>query len=139
MRRWVTLMAFVMAGCATASLGQKSSQLSVGMTKSQVQTLFGAPRRTAVSIDGQETWYYWRVGVLTPLPDMEMFASSENRLGITFRDGKVVSWGDQYDWQQSSREIMRTSVEMSQNMMKNMPPIKIEQTIQPTGSQQDAQ
>lgn len=128
MRGLALFAAVALAGCATASLGQKSTQLNVGMNKEQVQTLLGAPRRTAVSSDGQETWYYWKVGVLTPLPDMEVFASSENRLGITFKDGKVASWGDQYDWMQAGRETMKSATEMSQTMMRNMPPIKIEQT-----------
>ena len=129
------LVGILTSGCATTSLGVKSSQLNVGMSKDQVQAVLGAPRRTSVSGDGLESWYYWKVGMFTPLPDQEIFASSENRLGVTFKNDRVVSWGDQYDWQQWSREIVRTS----QDTMKNMPPIKVqvEQTAQPAESKEN--
>jgi outer membrane protein assembly factor BamE (lipoprotein component of BamABCDE complex) len=117
-------------GCATVpSLGEKSTSLKVGMTKSEVTQVLGAPKTTSVKQldDGvQEKWSYWTKTVIgfTVFDDPNL-AGSGHRLTVTFKNDVLQSWGDQLDMS----NIMENSTEAMKEMMKNMQPIQVEQRV----------
>ncbi|QXO59689.1 outer membrane protein assembly factor BamE [Morganella morganii] len=103
-------------GCTnkTPDFNQRSSMLSIGMSKADVRGILGDPRRTDVNQE-RERWIYWSQVYygFTPV-DNEQLAN--DRLTVTFNDGKVVKWGQQAfaddmleASQKSAEAIMRAS------------------------------
>lgn len=126
----IGLVTILLAGCATTpSLGLKSLQLQSGMTKSEVQQILGTPKMTSVRKSGEstiETWNYWSKTMMNWVVfDDPMISGAGNRLSVTFENGKVKSWGDQYDFANIGEETGQAMAEA----MKNLPPIKVEQTV----------
>ena len=134
------LLCLGLCGCATVpSFGEKSTLLKVGMTKSEVTQILGAPKTTSVKKldDGvEERWMYWsksRVGyVVFDDPNM---AGSGNRLAVTFKNDVLQSWGDQLDFS----NMMGQSTEAMNEMMKNMPPVQVEQKVYQEGAKPNSQ
>ncbi|MFA5090838.1 MAG: hypothetical protein WC510_07450 [Candidatus Omnitrophota bacterium] len=131
MKKFILLMFCLgMVGCATVpSLGEKSTSLKVGMTKSEVTQLFGAPKTTSVRKldDGiEEKWSYWTKTIIgfTTFDDPNM-AGTGNRLTVTFKNDVVQSWGDQLDF----ANMMGQTTENMKEVMKNMQPIQVEQRV----------
>jgi len=124
------LVCLGLIGCATtASLGEKSTLLKVGMSKGEIAQILGAPKTTSVIKldDGiQEKWSYWTKAMIgyTVFDDPNL-AGSGNRLTVTFKNDTVQSWGDQLDMSTMMQENMRVMNEA----MKNMPPVQVEQTV----------
>lgn len=125
---WVIVSIFLV-GCATTTLGEKSSMLRVGMNKDEVVEIFGSPKTTSVYTSGDdiiEKWSFWKkkmVGYVTF--DDPYLAGSSNRLTITFKNGVVQSWGDQLDYS----NMMQETTKVMQETMKNMPPVQVEQRV----------
>ncbi len=126
----VLLLCFGLVGCATVpSLGEKSTLLKVGMSKSEVTQLLGVPKTTSVNKtdDGiVEKWSYWvkkMVGYV--MFDDPNLAGLGNRLTVTFKNDVVQSWGDQLDYS----NMIDQSTQVMKEAMKNMQPIQVEQTV----------
>ncbi|VDR28561.1 Uncharacterised protein [Raoultella terrigena] len=67
--------------------------LSLGMNKNDVMQIMGSPRRTDVNPE-RERWIYWNKALYGyTIIDNEQFAN--DRLVITFVNGKVAKWGQQ--------------------------------------------
>ncbi|OIO35612.1 MAG: hypothetical protein AUJ74_05160 [Candidatus Omnitrophica bacterium CG1_02_44_16] len=123
-------MAIFMCGCATCpTLGEKSTMLKVGMSKQEVKNILGAPKTTSVQKldDGiQEKWAYWTKKMIGYVVfDDPNMAGSGNRLTVTFKNDVVQSWGDQLDYS----DMIDKSTQNMREVMKNMPPVKVEQTV----------
>lgn len=72
---------------------QKSTQLSLGMSKADVAQVLGQPRRTDVNAE-RERWIYWNKVVYGyTVVDNEQLTTE--RLTVTFVNGKVTKWGQQ--------------------------------------------
>ena len=72
---------------------QKSMLLSLGMSKNDVMQIMGSPRRTDVNQE-RERWIYWnRTLYGYTIIDNEQLAN--DRLVVTFVNGKVTKWGQQ--------------------------------------------
>lgn len=72
---------------------QKSMLLSLGMSKNDVMQIMGSPRRTDVNQE-RERWIYWNKSLYGyTIIDNEQLAN--DRLVITFVNGKVTKWGQQ--------------------------------------------
>ncbi|MGA8121330.1 outer membrane protein assembly factor BamE domain-containing protein [Rouxiella badensis] len=83
-----------LSGCANRIDYNKASlNLGLGMTKSEVQSIMGAPRRTDVNSD-RERWIYWNPVLIgfTPVDNEQL---AQDRLVVTFVGGKVSKWGKQ--------------------------------------------
>ena len=104
MKRYVWFC-LVLAGCSTNSGGQQFStdaarQIHVGIPKSSVQTLLGAPLNRSV-VNGEETWTYsyvesnTSVSPVSLVPYVNMVAggatnsSVSKTISIRFRGGNV--------------------------------------------------
>ncbi|MGH4841549.1 outer membrane protein assembly factor BamE domain-containing protein, partial [Klebsiella pneumoniae] len=72
---------------------QRSMLLSLGMNKNDVMQIMGSPRRTDVNQE-RERWIYWNKALYGyTIIDNEQLAN--DRLVITFVNGKVTKWGQQ--------------------------------------------
>ncbi|MBK0032752.1 outer membrane protein assembly factor BamE [Erwinia sp. S43] len=90
----IILGCILLVGCANKiDYNQKSMSLALGMSKPQVSSILGQPRRTDVN-EERERWIYWNPVMVgfTPV-DNEQLAG--DRLVVTFVDGKVSRWGQQ--------------------------------------------
>lgn len=99
-----------------------SRNLSLGMSKSQVSSVLGEPRRTDVNED-RERWIYWNRTIVgfTPI-DNEMLA--QDRLVVTFKEGKVSRWGNQTladDVAEASQKAIDSSYKAAREMQKPSP------------------
>lgn len=109
----VGIAALALAGCASrVDYNKESLNLSLGMSKSSVQGVLGTPRRTDVNQD-RERWIYWNPAMIgfTPI-DNEQLAT--DRLVVTFKDGKVIRWGQQTavdDAMESSQKMIERSMD----------------------------
>ncbi|EIC82007.1 outer membrane protein assembly factor BamE [Serratia sp. M24T3] len=91
---WVLVLCFFVSGCANKIDYNKASlNLSLGMNKTDVQQIMGAPRRTDVNSD-RERWIYWNKVFIgfTPVDNEQL---AQDRLVVTFVNGKVTKWGKQ--------------------------------------------
>lgn len=113
------LAALALTGCATqASYTSKAMALNMDMSKEQVVGLMGPPRNSSArkTPDGMVERYSWwspKLIGFTPI-DSEMVAS--DRVFVRFLNGKVVEWGDKYDFS----ETMEKSRESQAEIMKGM-------------------
>lgn len=94
--RWLTIVMALIAlsGCANKIDYNKASlNLAIGMSKTDVQGVMGAPRRTDVNTD-RERWIYWNPVMVgfTPIDNEQL---SQDRLVVTFVENKVTKWGKQ--------------------------------------------
>jgi outer membrane protein assembly factor BamE (lipoprotein component of BamABCDE complex) len=118
MKRVFIVIACLIYGCAQpVSYAQKSMNLSMGMTKQQVAQIMGEPKKLSASKSGDRliekySWWSKKTIGFTSF-DNEML--SDDRLYVSFEDGRVVSWGDKYD----PSEIMDKSMASQREMMKN--------------------
>jgi outer membrane protein assembly factor BamE (lipoprotein component of BamABCDE complex) len=91
---FVLVSLFMLSGCANRiDYNQKSLSLSLGMSKQEVQSVMGQPRRTDVNQD-RERWIYWNPVMVgfTPVDNEQL---AQDRLVVTFVGGKVTKWGKQ--------------------------------------------
>lgn len=99
-------LVMLIAGCAPnrVDYNKQSINLALGMSKPQVSQIMGMPKRTDVNTE-RERWIYWNPVLVgfTPI-DNEQLAN--DRLVVTFVDGKVTRWGQQ--------TIVDDAMEMSQ-------------------------
>ncbi len=99
-------LVMLIAGCAPnrVDYNKQSINLALGMSKPQVSQIMGMPKRTDVNAE-RERWIYWNPVLVgfTPI-DNEQLAN--DRLVVTFVDGKVTRWGQQ--------TIVDDAMEMSQ-------------------------
>lgn len=113
------LAALVLAGCAAApSYSDKALGLEMGMTKQEVVSLFGPPKKTSARTeDGEliERYSWWapkRIGFSAV--DNEMI--STDRISVKFVDGKITEWGDSYD----PGAMTERALEMQKTMIESM-------------------
>lgn len=93
----IGLSSVMVTGCMpkvdNIDYNQRSLQLSLGMSKSDVMQVMGAPRRTDVNQE-RERWVYWnKIAYGYAIVDNEQMAT--DRLTVTFVSGKVTKWGQQ--------------------------------------------
>jgi outer membrane protein assembly factor BamE (lipoprotein component of BamABCDE complex) len=107
----------IIAGCANNRIdyNRQSMNLSLGMSKADVQATMGLPRRTDVNED-RERWIYWNPVVmgLTPVDNEQL---AQDRLVVTFENGKVARWGNQTlttDMMEASQKTIEASYKVMQ-------------------------
>ncbi|CAM5469417.1 hypothetical protein SSTU70S_02408 [Stutzerimonas stutzeri] len=112
----------IIAGCANNRIdyNRQSMNLSLGMSKADVQATMGLPRRTDVNED-RERWIYWNPVVmgLTPVDNEQL---AQDRLVVTFENGKVARWGNQTlttDMMEASQKTIEASYKV---MQQSSPP-----------------
>ena len=112
----------IIAGCANNRIdyNRQSMNLSLGMSKADVQATMGLPRRTDVNED-RERWIYWNPVVmgLTPVDNEQL---AHDRLVVTFENGKVARWGNQTltaDMMEASQKTIEASYKV---MQQSSPP-----------------
>lgn len=115
---FLVLSALTISGCAQEkqiNYNQKSSMLSLGMDKDQVRTVLGDPRRTEVNTE-RERWVYWGKVYygFTPVDNEQL---SQDRLVVTFQDGKVTKWGQQ-TLSDDALEMSQKTIEATTNAIK---------------------
>lgn len=115
------LVAFVaclmMAGCAGNRIdyNRQSINLALGMSKTDVQGIMGMPRRTDVNED-RERWIFWNP-VMVGFTPMDNESLAQDRLVVTFKEGKVARWGNQTlaeDITEASQKSMESSMKILQ-------------------------
>ena len=136
---FLCVIAIFLSGCATyPTLGEKSTFLKIGMSKQEVINILGAPKTTSVRKldDGvQEKWSYWSKKMVGYVVfDDPNIAGSGNRLTVTFKNDVLQSWGDQLDYS----NMIEQNTQNMKEVMKNMPPVKVEQTVY-QGDKSDSQ
>jgi len=107
----------IIAGCANNRIdyNRQSMNLSLGMSKADVQATMGLPRRTDVNED-RERWIYWNPVVMgfTPVDNEQL---AQDRLVVTFENGKVARWGNQTltaDMMEASQKTIEASYKVMQ-------------------------
>lgn len=93
----IGVSALTISACAPTvqkvDYNQRSMLLSLGMNKNDVMDIMGSPRRTDVNQE-RERWIYWNKSLYGyTIIDNEQLAN--DRLVITFVNGKVTKWGQQ--------------------------------------------
>ena len=110
-------------GCSTqqvkpVSYNQKALNLKVGMTKDEIITLLGTPKKvSAIKTDEgfEEIYSYWGISRLAySYAPIDNEALSQDRLAVTFLDGKVTQWGDKFDPTVMSNQTLKTIQKTSQ-------------------------
>ncbi|WP_313240358.1 outer membrane protein assembly factor BamE domain-containing protein [Stutzerimonas kunmingensis] len=113
----------VIAGCANNRIdyNRQSMSLSLGMSKADVQAVMGLPRRTDVN-EERERWIYWNPVMMgfTPVDNEQL---AQDRLVVTFEDGKVARWGNQ-TLTDDMLEASQKSIESSYKVMQQGSPPK---------------
>lgn len=86
------LTVLTLTGCQSMMYGKATDldKLSLGMTKDQVIKQFGPPVATHVDGDRHEEYLIYKKMQATMDWDPHLYK-------ITFRDGKLVKWGEQYE------------------------------------------
>jgi len=114
---FIVVALLIVAGCASSRVdyNRQSMSLSLGMSKADVQAVMGAPRRTDVNQD-RERWIYWNPVVMgfTPVDNEQL---AQDRLVVTFEEGKVARWGNQTltdDMMEASQKSMESSYRLMQ-------------------------
>ncbi|HIQ53959.1 MAG TPA: outer membrane protein assembly factor BamE [Pseudomonas pachastrellae] len=114
---FLVFTALLLAGCAGNRIdyNRSSLDLAIGMTKAEVQSIMGDPRRTDVNAE-RERWIYWNPTVygFTPVDNEQL---AQDRLVVTFEGGKVSRWGKQTladDIMENSRQLMRDAMPPAQ-------------------------
>lgn len=85
------------------------------MSKSDVQAIMGVPRRTDVNED-RERWIFWNP-VMVGFTPMDNESLAQDRLVVTFKEGKVARWGNQTlaeDITEASQKSMESSMKILQ-------------------------
>ncbi len=107
----------IIAGCANNRIdyNRQSMNLSLGMSKADVQATMGLPRRTDVN-EERERWIYWNPVImgLTPVDNEQL---AQDRLVVTFEKGKVARWGNQTltaDMMEASQKTIEASYKVMQ-------------------------
>lgn len=107
----------IIAGCANnrVDYNRQSMNLSLGMSKADVQATMGLPRRTDVN-EERERWIYWNPVImgLTPVDNEQL---AQDRLVVTFEKGKVARWGNQTltaDMMEASQKTIEASYKVMQ-------------------------
>ena len=118
MFKWlaVVMLSVFMVGCASrVDYNRKSIDLAIGMNKSEVRAVMGEPRRTDVN-EERERWIFWNSAIIgfTPIDNETL---SQDRLVVTFVEGKVTRWGNQ-TYMDDAAEISRRTMESSMTLIK---------------------
>lgn len=105
----VLLLTGLLSGCAANRIdyNQASMNLALGMSKQQVQSVLGDPRRTDVNAS-RERWIYWNP-VMVGFTPVDNESLAQDRLVVTFEDGEVARWGKQTladDMLEASQKMM---------------------------------
>nr|WP_288454574.1 cell envelope protein SmpA [uncultured Pseudomonas sp.] len=114
----VTFVAcLMMVGCAGNRIdyNRQSINLALGMSKADVQGIMGMPRRTDVNED-RERWIFWNP-VMVGFTPMDNESLAQDRLVVTFKEGKVARWGNQTlaeDITEASQKSMESSMKILQ-------------------------
>jgi major membrane immunogen (membrane-anchored lipoprotein) len=127
---WVLVTASLLAGCATTNYANKAMSINMGMSKAQVVALMGPPKKSSArkipeGLVERYSWWSPKVIGFTPI-DNEMLAS--DRVSVVFENGKVVEWGDKYDFADS----IDKSREIQAEMIKSLPQPNMNITVQST-------
>jgi outer membrane protein assembly factor BamE (lipoprotein component of BamABCDE complex) len=110
-------------GCSTqqvkpVSYNQKALNLKVGMTKDEIINLLGTPKKVSAikTPEGLEEIYsYWGISRLVySYAPIDNEALSQDRLAVTFLDGKVTQWGDKFDPTVIANQTLKTIQQTSQ-------------------------
>lgn len=122
----LVLVLFFLAGCATTeNYTSKAMKVSMDMTKEEVIAFMGVPKRVSArkSNDGlveRFSWWSPKIIGFTPI-DNEMLAA--DRVFVRFLNGKVVEWGDKYDFSESMEKSREAQTEMLKNIHQTPSPL----------------
>ena len=111
----------LLSGCATVNYTSKAMGVTMDMTKEQVVALMGPPKRVSARKSNDDlierfSWWSPKVIGFTPI-DNEMIAT--DRVFVRFVNGKVVEWGDKYDFSESIEKSREAQAEMLKNIRSN--------------------
>lgn len=95
--------ALLLAGCAgprVPAVTSRSMSLSMGMDKQQVISVMGAPRKTSAKMTevGLSERYFWWTPTRIGFTNVDNEMLTPDRVFVRFVNGKVVEWGDKYDY-----------------------------------------
>jgi hypothetical protein len=111
----------LVCGCATVNYTSKAMGVTMNMTKDQVLTLMGPPKRVSARKSNDDlierfSWWSPKLIGFTPI-DNETIAT--DRVFVRFVNGKVVEWGDTYDFSESIEKSREVQAEMLKNIRSN--------------------
>lgn len=75
-------------------------RLTMGMDKGQVVAVMGTPRKASAKMmdDGLSERYFWWSPTLIGFTYVDNEMLAQDRVFVRFINGKVVEWGDKYDY-----------------------------------------
>lgn len=120
-RIWFVVL-IVMAGCATPSYTSKSTGLRIDMTKEEVTSTMGPPRRVAArkAANGLVETYSWWAPKTIGFTTFDNEVLSSDRVFVRFLNGRVTEWGDKYDMSDSMDKALDRSREMQSEVLKGL-------------------
>jgi hypothetical protein len=131
----IFILAFIsllLAGCATpVDYTTKAMKVDMDMSKEQVISIMGPPKRVAARKSNEGlverlSWWSPKTIGFTPI-DNEMIAT--DRVFVRLLNGKVVEWGDKYDFSETIEKTQEAQAEMFKNMKKT--PTEVNLTVKP--------
>lgn len=95
-------------------------RLSMGMDKNQVTDVMGAPRKASAKMtdQGLSERFFWWSPTLIGFSNVDNEMLSNDRVFVRFVNGKVVEWGDKYDYS----SMMDTISDAQRNALKAYQP-----------------
>lgn len=117
----IGFVAIIICGCATVNYTNKAMGLNMDMTKEQVLSLMGPAKRVSARKSNEglvERYSWWSPKFIgfTPI-DNEMIAT--DRVFVRFVNGRVVEWGDTYDFSENLEKSREMQSEVFKGVQKN--------------------
>ncbi|MBO1897605.1 hypothetical protein HNW13_017860 [Shewanella sp. BF02_Schw] len=127
----IILTITLLAACASTKINyaQEASKIELGMTKQQVISLLGTPKKTSLRkrndsvVEEMSYWSEKSIGFSTF--DNEMMA--DDRVMVVVVDGKVTEYGDLI---MNMNRAMEKAMDNNLKMMKAMPQPEVKVTVE---------
>jgi hypothetical protein len=127
----IMLMMALLTACASTKINyaQEASRIELGMTKQEVISILGIPKKTSLRkrdnevIEEMSYWSEKSIGFSTF--DNEIMA--DDRVAVVIIDGKVSEYGDLI---MNVNRAMEKAMENNVEMMKAMPPAEVKVTLE---------
>ncbi|WAC75326.1 hypothetical protein OU995_11770 [Roseateles sp. SL47] len=99
---FIAAAALALSACAhqSESYSSRSMRLSMGMDKNQVTEVMGVPRKSSAKMteQGLSERFFWWSPTLIGFSNVDNEMLSNDRVFVRFVNGKLVEWGDKYDY-----------------------------------------
>lgn len=123
----LALIVLTLCGCAM-NYTERAMSITMDMTKKDVLDIMGPPRKNAArkAPDGVIERYSWWSPKFIGLMSFDNELLATDRVFVSFRNGKVIEWGDKYDFSDTMDKARDSQTEILKNTQNKNYQITIE-------------